>query len=59
MMTVFITKRKRPRVMTVIGNDNISNIGFNTALRIPSTIATMIAVPKLFTDIPGSSHAVK
>lgn len=43
----------------VIGNDRNCKTGFNIALRIPKTTATMIADPKLFTDIPGNNHAVK
>jgi hypothetical protein len=54
-----MTSKNNPSVRIVIGKDKNCNIGFSIAFRIPSTIATRIDVPKLFTETPGSNHAVK
>lgn len=59
IIMVLITNRNKPNVITVIGNEMNCNMGFKTAFNIPKTIATRIADPKLFTDIPGNNHEVK
>lgn len=43
----------------VIGKEINCNIGFNNAFSNPNTTATIIDTPKLFTETPGSNHAVK
>lgn len=59
MITVLITNKNKPKVSMVIGNDTNCNTGFKMAFKIPNTMATIIAVPKLLTEIPGNNQAVK
>jgi len=59
IIKVLMTNRNSPKVRTVIGKDKNWRTGLRIALSIPRTMATRTAEPKLFTDIPGRSHAVK
>lgn len=43
MIPAFITKRKSPKVIIVIGNVKMTKIGFTNKLRIESTTATIMA----------------
>lgn len=55
IIMAFITNRNNPSVNIVIGIDRISNTGFTRKFNSPSTMATIMAVPKPFTCTPGNS----
>lgn len=52
--SALMTKMNRPSVRTLIGKVKIMSAGFNVALIIASTIATMSAEKKLVTIMPGT-----
>jgi len=54
IIRTFITKRKRPNVIIVIGSVKITIRGFTIALRRASTSAKIMAVVKLFITTCGS-----
>jgi hypothetical protein len=54
MIRAFITKRKSPKVTSVIGNVNNIRMGFTIALSTANTIATIIAVQNESNLMPSS-----
>lgn len=59
IITVFTTKMKSPNDNTVNGNDRNKIIGRTKLFNRLRTIATIIAVQKLFISTPGRIFAVK
>lgn len=57
MMTVLITHENSPSVSKLMGMEMKSKKGFTMALSSANTMATMMDVPKFFTDMPGNIHA--
>lgn len=57
MIVALIAKRNNPSVITVTGNVNSIKTGFSNTLKIARTKATIIAVHRLWTIIPGKSLA--
>lgn len=56
MIIALMTSRKRPNVTMVIGKVRITSMGFTTTLSILSTKATMRAVVKESTPMPGRTY---
>jgi len=54
MMSIFITRRKSPKVSTVMGIVSRINIGFIKLFNRPSTAATKIAVTVPLICTPGN-----
>jgi len=54
IISTLIIKLTRPSVSQFKGNARILRTQPKVALIIPKSMATQIAVPKLFTDTPGS-----
>ena len=52
-MIALITKRNKPRVTIVAGIVRKIKIGFRNTFKIPKTVATINAVVKSTTVIPG------
>ncbi len=52
-----MTNRKRPKVIIVTGIVRKINIGFKNVFNIAKTTATIKAVEKLSTAIPGKKYA--
>ena len=57
MIATLINRRKMPKVRIVMGMVSSTKIGFINVLRTANTIATKIALKKLFTSIPGIRYA--
>lgn len=55
MMKALITKRKSPKVNMVMGNVNITSMGFIMALKKAKTTDKTMAAIKLFSSIPGNT----
>ena len=54
-----MTSKKRPNVTIVTGIVRKTKIGFKNVFKIANTIATIKAVVKLSTEIPGKKRANK
>ena len=59
IIPAFITRRKSPKVINVIGMVRITSIGLRKAFKKPSIKATRIAVGNPFRNTPGRIHAPK
>lgn len=57
IITAFITKRNNPKVTRVTGIVKKTNIGFKKVFNIAKTTATINAVVKFSTAIPGKKWA--
>lgn len=53
-----ITNKNKPKVTSVTGKVNKTNIGFTNKFSNPNTIATTIEVAKLSTETPSIKFAI-